>query len=453
MNKFFITGLLLFLLTPFYANAQTATELTIEDAIDLALTNNFQLRQAENNLDLAETRIWSARADFLPSLNAQFSGTRQAGLDFIPEDLAFEDRVTYAVSGNISTNIPIFTGFRNIANLRSTEASKLSQEERLQRLRENIIFETASRYLQVVLNEQLLDIAEATLEASMSQLEQVSAQVEVGARPTVDLFNQEATVASDELEIVQRQNALDVSIAQLLRIMQDESITDVITVLPEAEDLSLVPIDLNLQELIQTALESRSDYRAQEYEIESNINEIRIQRSNMLPSLSASASLSSRYSDQLTDPLTGRSVDFSDQFFDRSVTRTAGFTLQIPIFNRWNNRTSMQSAQIQLKNSRLELDNIRFQVSEEVRQAYNDYQSIVKQLESTEKALRAAERAYETELQRYEIGATTLIELNQANANFVQAQSNRIQTIYNFVFQEKILDYYLGRVTADIQIN
>lgn len=453
MNKSIITGLLLFLLTPFYANAQTATELTIEDAIDLALTNNFQLRQAENNLDLAETRIWSARADFLPSLNAQFSGTRQAGLDFIPEDLAFEDRVTYAVSGNISTNIPIFTGFRNIANLRSTEASKLSQEERLQRLRENIIFETASRYLQVVLNEQLLDIAEATLEASMSQLEQVSAQVEVGARPTVDLFNQEATVASDELEIVQRQNALDVSIAQLLRIMQDESITDVITVLPEAEDLSLVPIDLNLQELIQTALESRSDYRAQEYEIESNINEIRIQRSNMLPSLSASASLSSRYSDQLTDPLTGRSVDFSDQFFDRSVTRTAGFTLQIPIFNRWNNRTSMQSAQIQLKNSRLELDNIRFQVSEEVRQAYNDYQSIVKQLESTEKALRAAERAYETELQRYEIGATTLIELNQANANFVQAQSNRIQTIYNFVFQEKILDYYLGRVTADIQIN
>ncbi len=453
MNKFFITGLLLFLLTPFYANAQTATELTIEDAIDLALTNNFQLRQAENNLDLAETRIWSARADFLPSLNAQFSGTRQAGLDFIPEDLAFEDRVTYAVSGNISTNIPIFTGFRNIANLRSTEASKLSQEERLQRLRENIIFETASRYLQVVLNEQLLDIAEVTLEASMSQLEQVSAQVEVGARPTVDLFNQEATVASDELEIVQRQNALDVSIAQLLRIMQDESITDVITVLPEAEDLSLVPIDLNLQELIQTALESRSDYRAQEYEIESNINEIRIQRSNMLPSLSASASLSSRYSDQLTDPLTGRSVDFSDQFFDRSVTRTAGFTLQIPIFNRWNNRTSMQSAQIQLKNSRLELDNIRFQVSEEVRQAYNDYQSIVKQLESTEKALRAAERAYETELQRYEIGASTLIELNQANANFVQAQSNRIQTIYNFVFQEKILDYYLGRVTADIQIN
>jgi len=453
MNKSIITGLLLFLLTPFYANAQTATELTIEDAIDLALTNNFQLRQAENNLDLAETRIWSARADFLPSLNAQFSGTRQAGLDFIPEDLAFEDRVTYAVSGNISTNIPIFTGFRNIANLRSTEASKLSQEERLQRLRENIIFETASRYLQVVLNEQLLDIAEVTLEASMSQLEQVSAQVEVGARPTVDLFNQEATVASDELEIVQRQNALDVSIAQLLRIMQDESITDVITVLPEAEDLSLVPIDLNLQELIQTALESRSDYRAQEYEIESNINEIRIQRSNMLPSLSASASLSSRYSDQLTDPLTGRSVDFSDQFFDRSVTRTAGFTLQIPIFNRWNNRTSMQSAQIQLKNSRLELDNIRFQVSEEVRQAYNDYQSIVKQLESTEKALRAAERAYETELQRYEIGATTLIELNQANANFVQAQSNRIQTIYNFVFQEKILDYYLGRVTADIQIN
>lgn len=450
--KYLITLILLFL-PVISSHAQEVKTLTIEEAIDIALQNNYQLKQAENNLDLAETRIWSARADFLPSLNAQLSANRQAGLDFIPEDLVFEDRVTYSVSGNLSTNIPIFTGFRNIANLRSAGALKMSQEESLQRLRENIIFNTASRYLQVVLNEELLKIAEASLEASNSQLEQVRAQVEVGARPTVDLYNQESLVANDELEIVQRQNALDVSVAQLLRIMQDESIADIETSLPAVEDMALVPVDLNLQELIQAALESRSDYRAQEYLIESNESEIRIQRSNMIPSISANASLSSRYSDQLTDPITGQSADFSDQFFDRSVTRSAGVTLQIPIFNRWNNRTSMESAQIQLKNSRLELDNLRFQVSEEVRQAYNDYQSIVMQLESTDKALRAAERAYETELQRYEIGATTLIELNQANANFVQAQSNRVQTIYNFVFQKKILEYYLGRVTPDLQIN
>jgi len=77
----------------------------------------------------------------------------------------------------------------------------------------------------------------------------------------------------------------------------------------------------------------------------------------------------------------------------------------------------------------------------------------VKELESSERAVIAAERALETEQQRYEVGATTLIELNLANANFVQAQSNRIQAVYNFVFQEKLLDFYIGRLDNNLQFN
>jgi outer membrane protein len=86
-----------------------------------------------------------------------------------------------------------------------------------------------------------------------------------------------------------------------------------------------------------------------------------------------------------------------------------------------------------------------------VRQAYNDYHSIAQELESSEKALIAAQRAYDTEQQRFEVGATTLIELNQANANFVQAQSNRIQAVYSFVFQERLLDYYLGQLGQNLE--
>jgi outer membrane protein len=77
----------------------------------------------------------------------------------------------------------------------------------------------------------------------------------------------------------------------------------------------------------------------------------------------------------------------------------------------------------------------------------------VKELESTQKSLIAAERAYETEQQRYEIGATTLIELNLANANYVQAQSERVQSIYNFIFQERLLDYYIGQLDENVEIN
>jgi outer membrane protein len=44
-----------------------------------------------------------------------------------------------------------------------------------------------------------------------------------------------------------------------------------------------------------------------------------------------------------------------------------------------------------------------------------------------------------------------LIELSQSNANYVQAQSNRVQALYNFIFQEQLLDYYIGRLDTNIE--
>jgi outer membrane protein len=448
MQKLLLTSIFLFL--PLLGFAQTQT-LTIEQAIQVALENNYQLKQADNNMNLADTRVRSAQANFLPSLSAGFSGSRNVGRQFVQEDLSFEDRTTYGMSGSINANVTIFDGFNNIATLRQSQADKASQELSVERMRESIIFDTASRYLQVVLNQELLKIAESSLEASQGQLEQIAAEVEVGRRPTVDQYNQEAIVASDELTVIQRENALEASKARLVRIMQDDSITDVQTSMPAPEDLALMPVDLDLQDLIQDALQTRSDLRAQEYSIESNSQGYRIARGQHLPTITASAGINGSYSDQLRDQITGEKVSFGDQFFDQNVRRSLGFSVSIPIFNRWNTRTNIESARVQLRNSELEMDNVRFQVTEEVRQAYNDYMSIVKELESSEKALIAAERAYETEQQRYEVGSSTLIELNQANANYVQAQSNRMQAVYNFIFQERLLDFYIGKLDYEFQ--
>lgn len=446
---YIIISVLLFL--PLIGQAQTT--ISLQDAIDIALENNYQLKQAANNKQLAESRVFSAKAEFLPSLSANINGSRNVGRQFVEEDLSFDDRTTYGIGGSMSANVTIFNGFANIASLRQANADNESLEEQNQRLKETIIFETASRYLQVVLNEELLKISETSLEASQSQLEQISAQVDVGSLPTVDLFNQEATVASDELTVIQRENALEVSIAQLIRIMQDDTITDVETTVPSVEELSVMPVDLNLNEMIDAALNNRSDYRAQQLTIEGNEQDITLARASLLPTITASAGINSRWSDQFIDPVTRDVAPFSDQFFDQQINRSVGFSVSIPIFSRWNNRTNLLNSKIQLKNSQLELENVKFQISEEVRQAYNDYTSIVKELESTEKSLIAAERAYETEQQRYEIGSTTLIELNLANANYVQAQSERVQAVYNFIFQQRLLDYYIGRLDENVEIN
>ena len=449
--------------------AQQPRSISLEEAIDIALENNYTLKQAENNLDLASTQVRSEKADYLPSLSSSLSGNKSIGRQFNEVTGEFGDLTINSFGSSLNTSIPIFNGFENLNSLKSSQFNAESRRESLQRTRETVIFETASRYLQVLLDKELLEIARENLESQRKQLEQIEAQVEVGSRPTVDLYNQEATVANQELEVTNRENALSLSRIRLIRQLQVDPLGSYDFVTPTIDEEQILPQDYELRELVQAALDNRSDIESAEADIKSIEHDLKATRAILYPSLSFNASLSSSYNDRTfqvardaqgnpipdpndpSEPLLEK-VPFNDQFFDRNISRRLSLSLSIPIFSNLNRSTSVQSSEINYKNAQLSLENTRLQAVQEVTQAYNDYQAVVKQLESTRKALRAAERSYETEQQRYEVGASTLIELTTANAQYVQAQSDRARAVYNFVFQEKLLDYYLGKLSEDIRL-
>jgi outer membrane protein len=434
-------------------NAQSNNRITLEEAVQMALDNNPLLKQAENRMLIQDANVKTAQANFLPNLNASFSGQQNTGRQFVQETLSYDDLTTSNVQGSLSTNVVIFDGLRNIYNLRSARDTRLSAEETLKRTRENVIFNTATSYLTVLLNQELLTIAKQNLEASQKQLEQVKAQVEVGMRPMVDLYNQEAVVANNEFQIVERENALNISKLQLIRILSIDPVQDYEFVTPGVEESNLVAKDFSLTELISRAMSNRSDLKSTETQINISQYNLRIARGAYLPTVSLNASLSGAYADQFREiaPQGGvRNVGFYDQFTDRNRRYAFGFNVQIPIFTRYNNKRQVQISQVEYKNAILELESKKLEIYQEVRQAYNDYLSSTKQLETTERALLASSKAYETEQERYRVGASTLIELTRANAEFVNASSNRVQAVYRFVFQERLLEYYLGLITVEL---
>ncbi|MDZ7773637.1 MAG: TolC family protein [Balneolaceae bacterium] len=116
----------------------------------MAVENNYQLKQARNNLDLADQRVFGEKADFLPSISARFSGNRSVGQTFNNITLRYEERMSNSINGSISASMPIFQGFNNILSLRQSESSRESQEANLERIKQTIIFNAASQYLQVL---------------------------------------------------------------------------------------------------------------------------------------------------------------------------------------------------------------------------------------------------------------------------------------------------------------
>jgi outer membrane protein len=447
----------LFLLTAFGAlflinsiQAQETRTITLQEAIDLALDNNYLLKQAENNLELSDKRILSEKADFLPSVSSSMRYSKTTGRQFVQETLSFTDVTSSSTSGSISASMPIFNGFNNILTLRASESGQNSSEENFNRTRENVIFDTASRYLRVLLDMQLLEDAKENLETTLKQLDQTKAQVEVGSRPNVDLYNQEATVANAELTITQRENALKLSKLQLVRSLQVDPLVNYEFVVPnfDPEAVKSSPVaNYDARDLIEEALLNRSDLKSAEYNLESLKYQLQIAKGSLLPTVSANASVSSGYSDQYR--LGGQDVSFSDQFFDQRVNKSLGISLSLPIFNNWNRMYNIQSSQVSLKNAELGLENTKLQIIQEITQAFNDFTSLTAQLEAAEKSLVASERAFATQQERYNVGASTLIELSQAQNQYLQAQSSRTSALYNLIFQEKLLDYYLGKLTGE----
>lgn len=434
------------------AQAQVSQRITLEDAIKIALENNFQMKRAQNAIDLAETDIKNAYAQFAPTLNANMNFNRSSGQQFDQVTLTYGNIVTENASGSLGTGITLFSGLRNIYNLRSSQTALVTAKENERRMRQSIIFSVASAYLQVVLDKELLQISEENLESTRRQLEQIRAQVEVGARPLVDQFNQEAIVANAELTLTQRQNLAANNQLRLIRQLQIDPLGSYEYVTPELDESRVQVREMNLRSMIESAMSNRSDVAAQDAQIKIAYYNLKAAEGARLPSISASGSLRSSYSDRQRNPITREREKFSTQFFDVNVGNSVGVSMQIPLFTRLNTWRSIQASRINYKNAQLDRENLEYTVIQEVAQAYTDYIGYTKELETTQKALIASERAFQTAQERYNVGASTLIELTQANADFVQASSNRIQALYRFIFQEQLIKYYQGEIDETFSI-
>jgi outer membrane protein len=451
--------------------AQDTTKIDLRKAIELALENNLNIKQAENLLERESSGVTTAWLALTPGVFSNVNANRSTGLQFNNLTGQLIESTVQTVSGSISGNWTLFSGLRNIYNLRSSQQSLRSQQEQVKRARELVIFNTAAAYLQILLDSKLLEIARNNLEAQQRQLDQIKAQVQVGARPQIDEYNQESIVASTELQLIQRENAINLDKIRLLRQLQIDPLKPYKFLVPEvADEKVLVKLPPALSELLERAYRNRTDLKSLEASISSQYYVMQSARGAYAPVLTLNASYGSNYNDQrfrvqrdangnpIPDPnnpgrfLTEK-ISFRDQFFTENINKGVGLSFQMPIFQRWNRVNQVTQSRIAYKNTKLNYENQRLQVMQEVQQAYNDYVNFSKQVEATRKAYRAAQKALETEQERYKVGATTLIELTRANASYVEASANKANATYNYIFQEVLLDYFVGMITSDISFD
>ncbi len=415
---------------------QEVRTITFNEAVRIALDQNITLRQAENMTELQAINVSRSRMNFLPSLGVASSTSQRFGRTFSEAEASIVNQAR-DFSARLESQVNLFRGFGDVATYEQAQAQQEAGLLDYEWQRQTTVFQVMSSYLTLIERREQIEIQQENLDAQAQQLEQVEEFVEVGARPISDLYQQQAAVASAEFDLLQAQRLYQLGEAAMIQLLQLDPFGNYEFEAPEVDDLELETSPVQPGQLLRHAYEQRSDLEARSFNIRAAEQGIRSARSTYWPSINLSGGIGSSYSDV-------RLLPFQDQFFRDNRSGSVGLSLSFPIFDRMNTRNNVQQARVEYNNRLLDLDDTRQEIAVQVRQAYLDYLTAEKQLAVTEVQLQAATHALEAEEERYNLGAATLVELSQARALQLQASSNWVQARYDFIFQERLLDYYTG---------
>jgi outer membrane protein len=172
---------------------------------------------------------------------------------------------------------------------------------------------------------------------------------------------------------------------------------------------------------------------------------IKIYEGSRWPSLNLNAGMTSNYASRSTKGTfqNPEPYPFQEQIWD-NISQSVGLRLAIPIYSNRQIQSSIDIAKINAMNAQLNEQNTRNVLRKTIEQAYSDLKNSLKKYEATKEQLSTAEISYKTIETKYNVGMVTAIDFLVEKNNFAQAQSNVIQSKYNYIFKSKVLDFYQG---------
>ncbi|MEN8247423.1 MAG: TolC family protein [Bacteroidota bacterium] len=439
--------ILLFTMGVAYVSSLQAQEkqLTFEEAVSIGLSDNVIMMNTRNDLKAYKTEKSYQISNFTPNLGIQ-SGFQQTTGPQVDPEKGFVNATTDYFRATIGSEWVLFSGTSRIHSLKSSSYRLEGQEFLIQRIEQEVMNQVALQFLQVLLDQELLTIAEQNLVTQQRTLDEITGFVEAGSRAEVDKYRQEADVKRYELLVIQARNTLDNDKAALAQTLQLDPSEGFIVVKPNWNVDQIRAMSYNLDELYKTALNSRADYKQLLSTEQASLHDHKGTISGYLPYLSGFASFGSTYFND-NDPLTSTD-DFPTQLENRRST-SYGVNLTIPIWDRLRTRNNRVSTKVNYENAQNNLVNLEKTIKIEVQTAYNNFRDVKTGYEVSIAQFDAAKLAYETQQESYTVGLATQVELAMANEAYVGAQASMAQTGYRLLFQKILLDYAIGTLSTD----
>lgn len=415
--------------------------LTLDEAIQIALHQNTNVVKSTNSLASYKSNIKSAYGNLLPDLNLSggFGWQRvsddggKTQIDYFgnPQTISPSEVDSRSWSVSARGSVTLFDGLSNLAQINKSKSDLESAKLSLEKLKQDVILQTASLYTQIITYQKLLSFQEEDLKYNEGLLERVKEMFNLKMVSISDVYSQEAQSANSRVAFLQAKNNFEKAKINLLTYLSlnlsQEYLYD--TVLTTIKNTEL--LNGEIDKLYQLAFDQRQDYQSQKYQLQSAENQVTIARSGLFPRLSGSYGFSSG----ATKP---------SELLNRRIYNL-GLSLNIPVFSNWNTENSIQATEVQLENSYEDMKALELNIKSQVASAYLDLQTAKQQLDASDLALTASRESWQIKKETYTLGSATYLDLQQAYNNYLQAEYNKISNEYKYLIAEYNLLNAVGK--------
>lgn len=457
------------------SNNSPVEKIGLQEAVDAALKNNLSVKQSglavENSLNTLDASKWAR----YPNLNGSANLNLYSGRNINPYTNGI---ITNTVGSNgfgLSSGVTIFDGYQtrnNIAlNQTNLEIAKLD----LQAMKNTITLNVVVAYLNILSQEDLLAVSQRQLDVSRIQLERTQKLVNAGSVPETNLFDIQAQLANDEVQVVNAENAIlsaKLTLKQLLNLSAERNI-DVARI--EVPNPNIQPYPNSPAEVYEVAQSFLADVQAADMRVKAAQKAVDIAKGLKYPVISAFANANTnsttaaekvlvtqkiieqeagyvnvagvRYPVIAVLPTTSSTTEKIGYFrqLGGNVNLSAGLSARIPIFNGYNAKFRTTSATIQQRQAEVQAENVRLRLRQDIETAYVNMSNSAKKYSALGNQVRALEESYRAAESKFNVGSLNSLDYSISKSNLDRARVNQIQAKYDYIFRIKILDYYQNK--------
>lgn len=404
--------------------ADTVPRVTLEEAIRRSARLDPDYVQALGDIDNAE---WGRRAAtlafFVPSLSLGLDQTKYSTEFFNPADPANPTSTLVVGSARAEFEVLSLRKFselgRTRAELARAEAGELEQ-------RFLAALETESSYYDVLVNQELARVAQERVSRAREGLGVARARVASGAAVQTDSLQLVLEVTRSGVEVLRQRNALRTAQLELGRRVGEPGAVDAVPL----DTMPAPELPIGLPEALTAALEQGPQYRAARADERAADAALRSQRSDYLPSLGIGA-VHQRYDTRI----------FPGAANVTSVT----FSLSFPIWDNGRREIEVSRARVARDVARTIREDLERVVRRDVTSAYDTYQTSRAAVELAGVGVQVGRENYRMQEMRYRAGASTILDLLDAQVNLAEAEADLVQSRYETRLALARLEAILGR--------